>query len=173
MPSPVRYFPCIVVCSSLLAGVSPCHADTATLTISGRVQPGTCIVAAAPISLDAIRADQLVHGDNALKDSTLQLTGCVGVSSAELSFEGTADPANAEVWKNTAPAGAADGLAIALLSGSSGTTYVKKGDTLPVAISGNGGSLGVRAGYHLSATGPAAVTAGALQTEIVITAVYK
>ncbi|MBJ7517769.1 MAG: type 1 fimbrial protein [Stenotrophomonas sp.] len=157
----------------MLAYVSPCLADTAALTISGRVQPGTCTVSAAPITLDPIRADQLVHGDNSLKESALQLAGCVGVSTAELSFEGTADPANAEVWKNTAATGAANGLAIALLSGSSGSTYVKKGDTLSVSISGNAGSLAVRAGYHLSATGPAAVSAGDVQTEIVITAVYN
>lgn len=173
MPNPLRFPPRVAVCTSLLACVLPCHADTATLTITGRVQPGTCTVAAAPISLAAIRADQLVHGNNALKESTLQLSGCVGVSTAELSFDGLADPVNAEVWKNTAATGAANGLAIALLSGSSGTTYVKKGDKLSVAISGNAGSLAVRAGYHLSATGPAAVTAGTLQTEIVITAVYK
>lgn len=173
MPNPLRFTARVAVCASLLACVSPCHADIATLTINGRVLPGTCTVAAAPISLDAIRADQLVHGENALKDSTLELTGCVGVSAAELSFDGTADATNANVWKNTAVTGAARGLAIALLSGSSGTTYVKKGDTLSVAISGNAGSLAVRAGYHLSATDAAAVVAGALRTEIVITAVYK
>jgi type 1 fimbria pilin len=173
MPSPLRFTARVAVCASLLASVSPCDAATATLTISGRVQPGTCTLAAGPINLAAIRADQLRTGDNALQDHTLQLTGCVGVSTAELSFDGAADPANANVWKNTAGTAAARGLAIALLSGSSGTTYVKKGDKLSVAISGNAGSLALRAGYHLSAADASAVFAGALQTEIVITAVYK
>lgn len=148
------------------------HADSATLTITGHVQPGTCTLTAAAVSLPPLRVDQLTHGDNALTSGTIELTGCVGVRNAELSFDGVVEPGNAEVWKNTADTGAAEGVAVSLLSGEKGAAYLKKGDKVPIAVTGATSRLSVRAGYHLTAADPVAVVSGAIRSEILITANY-
>ncbi|MDT9583073.1 fimbrial protein [Stenotrophomonas indicatrix] len=147
-------------------------ADTATLTITGRVLPGTCTLAAPAVVLDPIKADELVQGDNKLTAGSLDFTGCVGVGKATLSFAGTAADGDAERWKNTAPADAADGVSVALLAGTTGSTYLKNGDTgIEVLVSGATASYPLRAGYYLPAA--ASTGAGVVQTEIVVTADYE
>lgn len=147
-------------------------ADQATLTITGRVLPGTCTLAAPTIALDPVKADELVQGDNKLKAGTLSFSGCVGVTKATLSFAGTAADGDPERWKNTAATDAADGVSIALLEGASGATYLKNGDTgIEVLVTGATASYALRAGYYLPSLGP--VTAGAVQTEVVVTADYE
>lgn len=148
-------------------------ADTATLTITGRVLPGTCTLAPAPtVMLDPIKADELVQGDNKLKAGSLDFTGCVGVGKAKLSFAGTAADGDSERWKNTAPADAADGVSVALLAGTTGSTYLKNGDSgIEVVVSGATASYPLRAGYYLPAA--ASAGAGAVQAEIVVTADYE
>lgn len=146
-------------------------ADSAVLTIEGTVLPGTCVLAAPAIALAPIRGDQLQPGDNGLKGGALNLSACAGVASATLSFDGIAADNDALRWKNTASSGAASGLSIALLSGTSGSTYLKKGDSIDVAISGNAGSQPVRVGYYLPAGG--AFSAGAVKAEITVTAAYQ
>ena len=163
---------CALLPLSLLVLASASRADTAKLSISGRVNPGTCTLVAAPIQLAPLRADELNQGDNAIKTGALELKNCVGVSTATLSFDGTAADGDAERWKNTAGKTPAAGVTIALLSGTTGTTYLKKGDSVAVQVSGDAGKLEIRSGYHLA--GPASGLApGEVSTEITITADYK
>lgn len=158
--------------AALCLSAAHASADTATLTISGRVLPGTCTLAAPAVVLDPIKADELVQGDNKLTAGSLDFTGCVGVGKAKLSFAGTAADGDPERWKNTAPADAADGVSVALLAGASGSTYLKNGDSgIEVVVSGATASYPLRAGYYLPAA--AGAGAGAVQTEIVVTADYE
>ncbi|HAL21565.1 MAG TPA: fimbrial protein [Stenotrophomonas sp.] len=159
---------------AITAGVLPgaAFADSATLTISGRVLPGTCTLAAPPIALDPIKADELVVGDNGLKASALNFTGCVGVSKATLSFSGTAADGDAQRWKNTASTGPAAGVSVALLAGPSGNTYLKNGDTgIEVTVTGATASYTLRAGYYAAAL--SGLQAGEVRTEITVTADYE
>jgi len=146
-------------------------ADTATLTISGRMLPGTCTLGPASITLDPVKANDVVVGDNALKAGSLQFTGCVGVTKATLSFDGTAATGDPQRWQNSA-ADAADGVSVALKAGATGNTYLKNGDTgVEVPVTGTTASYALRAGYYVPAV--AAVTAGAVQAEITVTAAYE
>lgn len=167
-----RSFLQLATAAALCLSASSALADQATLTITGRVLPGTCTLVAPDIDLDPIKADELVQGDNKLKAGTLDFTGCVGVGKAKLSFAGTAADGDADRWKNTATTDAADGVSVALLAGATGSTYLKNGDTgIEVVVSGATASFPLRAGYHLPAV--AGVSAGAVQTEIVVTADYE
>lgn len=163
---------CALLPVSLLVFASASRADTAKLNISGRVNPGTCTLVAAPIQLAPLRADELKQGDNAIKAGVLELRNCVGVSTATLSFDGMAADGDAERWKNTAATTPAAGLSVALLSGTTGTTYLKKGDSVPVAVTGAAGKLDIRSGYHLAGAA-ASLAPGVVSTEITITADYK
>lgn len=170
--NPTFRFPLYTLLAGALFSVSPSsQADSATLTISGRVDPGTCTLVAPALGLDPIRADQLKQGDNGLKATVLQLNNCIGVTRATLSFDGTAADGDAQRWKNTAVQGPANGLTVSLLSGTTGTTYLKKGDRIPLTVTGTTAKLDVRGGYYLAA-GAAGVAAGAVSAEITITATY-
>lgn len=163
-----------VAFATVLLGVAPLAlADQATLTISGRVLPGTCTLTAAPISLDDVKASDLTPGtDTQIKAGALEFNGCVGVSKAVLSFDGTAADGDAERWKNTAATDAASGVSISLLSGTTGSNYLKDGDTgIEVPVTGATARYDLRAAYH-APTG-AALSAGAVSTEIVVTADYE
>ncbi|WP_313445847.1 fimbrial protein [Stenotrophomonas indicatrix] len=164
--------PRIVLFAALLAVAPNAFADSATLTISGRVLPGTCTLDAPAITLDPVNANDLTQGDNLLKAGVLNFTGCVGVAKAVLTFDGTAADGDAARWKNTASADAADGVSIALLAGTTGSTYLKRGDTgIDVPVSGTTASYALRAGYYLPVLG--GLTAGAVQADIVVTADYE
>ncbi|HEL4831122.1 TPA: type 1 fimbrial protein [Stenotrophomonas maltophilia] len=156
----------------LLAAAPVALADSATLTISGRVLPGTCTLAAPAITLDPVKADEMTVGDNKLKAGVLNFTGCVGVVRARLSFDGTAADGDPLRWKNTAANDAAVGVTVALLAGNAGSTYLKKGDTnIPVVVSGTTAAYPLRAGYYLPST--SGINAGLVSTEIVVTADYE
>ncbi|CAH0191784.1 fimbrial protein [Stenotrophomonas lactitubi] len=163
----------ITLCIALLAVAPLALADRATLTITGRVLPGTCTLNAAPIDLDPVKASDLTPGaDSQIKAGALEFTGCVGVSKAVLSFAGTAADGDAERWKNTAATDAADGVSISLLSGTTGNTYLKDGDTgIDVPVTGATARYDLRAAYY-APTGTA-LTAGEVSTEIVVTADYE
>lgn len=157
---------------ALLLAIAPVVlADSATLTISGRVLPGTCTLAAPAITLDPVKADEMTVGDNKLKAGALNFTGCVGVMRARLSFDGTAADGDPERWKNTAATDPAAGVSIALLAGSSGTTYLKNGDTDTLTVTGATASYPLRAGYYLPST--SGINAGLISTEIVVAAAYE
>ncbi|WP_414494031.1 fimbrial protein [Stenotrophomonas maltophilia] len=147
-------------------------ADTATLSITGRVLPGTCTLAAPAITLDPVKADEMTAATpSKLKTGALNFTGCVGVARARLSFDGTAADGDAQRWKNTASTTPATGVSIALLSGTTGNTYLKKGDAdIPVTVSGATASYPLRAGYYIPTT--SGINAGNISTEIVVTAAY-
>ncbi|HDS1511315.1 fimbrial protein [Stenotrophomonas maltophilia] len=163
----------IAFATALLAAAPLALADQATLTISGRVLPGTCTLNAAPIALDAVKASDLTPGTDAqIKAGALEFTGCVGVSKAVLSFDGTPADGDAERWKNTAATDPASGVSISLLSGTTGNTYLKDGDTgIDVPVTGATARYDLRAAYH-APTG-AALSAGEVSTEIVVTAAYE
>ena len=162
-----------VAFTALAALASLASADTATLTISGRVLPGTCTLSAAPIALDPVKASDLTPGaDSAIKAGALEFSGCVGVSKAVLSFAGTAADGDAERWKNTAASDPASGVSIALLAGTTGNTYLKNGDTgIEVPVTGASARYDLRAAYY-APVGQARV-AGEVSTEIVVTADYQ
>lgn len=156
----------------LAAFASAALADTATLTISGRVLPGTCTLAAPAITLDPIKADELAVGDNGLKAGALNFTGCVGVARAQLSFAGAAATGDAQRWQNTAATDPASGVTVALKQGATGNTYLKNGDTgITVTVSGATASFPLRAGYYVPAL--AAARGGAVAAEITVTAAYE
>ncbi len=158
--------------TAILLAIAPLAlADSTTLTISGRVLPGTCTLAAPPIALDPVKADEMTVGDNKLKAGALNFTGCVGVMRARLSFDGTAADGDPERWKNTATTDAATGVGIALLAGNTGTTYLKNGDSDTVTVTGTTASYPLRAGYYLPST--SGINAGVVSTEIVVTAAYE
>lgn len=161
----------LVAVSLLCLLASAAHAQ-ATLTISGRVLPGTCTLAAAAITLDPVKADEMTPGTaNAVKAGTLDFSTCVGVNRARLSFTGTAADGDPERWKNTAATAPATGVTVALLAGTTGTTYLKNGDVdIPVAVSGATASYPLRAGYYIANT--SGINAGNISTQIVVTAAY-
>ncbi len=99
-----RHLPAML---ALLMAASP--ASSQTLSISGRVLPGTCALATPAITLDSVKADALNVGNNNLKTSNLNFTGCIGVTKALLSFDGTAAEGDALRWKNTATSEPAKG----------------------------------------------------------------
>ncbi len=163
----------IALCSALLVAAPVALADQATLTITGHLLPGTCTLTAAPIALDAVKVSDLTPGTDAqIKAGALEFTGCVGVNKAVLSFDGTAADGDSERWKNTAATDPAGGVSISLLSGTTGNNYLKDGDTgIDVPVTGANARYDLRAAYH-APTG-AALSAGEVSTEIVVTAAYE
>ncbi|WP_329892172.1 fimbrial protein [Stenotrophomonas sp. SMYL11] len=160
--------------ATVLLGAAPLAlADSATLTITGRVLAGTCTLTDATIDLDPVKASDLTPGTDAqIKAGALEFTGCVGVNKAVLSFAGTAADGDAERWKNTAATDPASGVSISLLSGTTGNNYLKDGDTgIDVPVTGATARYDLRAAYH-APTG-AALSAGKVSTEIVVTADYE
>ncbi len=146
--------------------------QAATLTITGRVLPGTCTLATPAISLDPVKANEMTVGTPTnLKAGTVNFTGCVGVVRARLSFDGTAADGDPQRWKNTATSQPASGVSIALLSGTTGANYLKKGDAdIPVIVSGATASYPMRAGYYIPST--SGINAGNIAAEITLTAAY-
>lgn len=158
---------------ALLAAAPPARADTATITVTGRVLPSTCTMGNLTVALDDIEAGDVTPGQaSGLKPGVLNFTGCAGVASVDLSFDGTADAAQDNHWQNSAASGPASGVAVALLEGASGTTYLQKGATTTVPVAGaSTAKLDVRAGYYRKSG--TAMTAGAVSTQVTVTAVYK
>ena len=155
----------------LVALVPAAHAQSTTLSISGNVLPGTCTLTAPAIALDAVKADEMTAATPAkVKAGALNFTGCVGVKRARLSFDGIAASGDPERWENTAKTTPATGVSIALLSGSTGSNYLKKGSTATVTVGGATATYPLRAGYYIPTTG--GINAGNVTTEIVITAAY-
>ncbi|NIJ67836.1 fimbrial protein [Xanthomonas sp. 60] len=162
---------CAAAVLIMTVAIPVAHADQATLTLSGRVLPGTCVLTAPATALPDIKANDLTDGSSKLQTVTLRMDACAGVSRASLDFDGTEEPGNQDVWKNTAASGAATGVAFAILDGTSGTTFVRKGSTLRVTVSGASATKAIRVGYFKAAG--AGVKAGALRAEITITATYQ
>ena len=162
----------LLIASPMLVAILPAaRADTATLTISGRVLPGTCVLAAPAVKLPDVKANDLVDTTNQLQNVTLTLRSCVGVRRATLAFDGTAESFNADLWKNTATTSAATGVSFVILQGTTGTTPIKKGTTLDVTVSGASVDQVIRAGYYRTAG--QGINAGVMSADITITASYQ
>lgn len=146
-------------------------ADTATLTISGRVLSGTYTLAAPPIALDPTKADEVIVGDNGLKNGSLDFTGCVGVTKAMLGLDCTAATGDPQRWQNSAVDAAAC-VSVALNASATGNTCLTRGDTgVEVPVAGASASYVLRAGHYVPTL--AAVRGGAVATEITVTADYE
>nr|WP_313226909.1 fimbrial protein [Stenotrophomonas pavanii] len=162
-----------LIASLLTLGVAAqAHADSATITVTGKVLPGTCTMANVPVTLADIDATDLKTGhDNGLRPAVLNFTGCVGVTSVDLTFEGTADAAQDGHWLNQATGGAT-GVAVALLDGTTGNDFLQKGAKKTVAVNGAAtAKLDMRAGYYRKAG--TLLKAGDVSTQITVTADYK
>ncbi|QGL95813.1 MULTISPECIES: fimbrial protein [Stenotrophomonas] len=162
-----------LIASLLTLGVAAqAHADSATITVTGKVLPGTCTMANVPVTLADIDATDLKTGhDNGLRPAVLNFTGCVGVTSVDLTFEGTADAAQDGHWLNQATGGAT-GVAVALLDGTTGNDFLQKGAKKTVAVNGAAtAKLDMRAGYYRKAG--TSLKAGDVSTQITVTADYK
>ncbi|WP_049456305.1 fimbrial protein [Stenotrophomonas maltophilia] len=160
--------------AALLLGAAPlAHAQTANITVTGKVLPGTCTMANVPVALADIDATDLKAGhENGLRPAALNFTGCVGVGSIELTFNGTDDAAQDGHWKNGATTGGATGVAVALLDGTTGTAFLKKAARKTIAVNGAAtAKLDMRSGYYRKAGTP--LVAGAVSTQITVTASYK
>jgi len=159
----------------LLAAAGQASADSAILTFTGNVLPGTCTVTPnVAVTLDNIPLNDLVPGSVNLgyqKPVVLHFTGCVGVSSVEVTFDGTADPTQNGQWKNLAVGGATN-VAVLLLEGTSGNTTLTKGMKRVVTIGGAAaGRLDMRTSYsHWPGTVP---TPGDVSTQITVIADYR
>ncbi|MEK0268028.1 hypothetical protein QT383_19715 [Stenotrophomonas rhizophila] len=111
-------------------------ADSATSPSAAGCR-GTCTLTDARIDLDPV--SQRPHPRHGQPDQAgaLEFNGCVGVSKAVLSFAGTAADGDATRWKNTETTDPAGGVSISLLSGTTGSTYLKDGDTgIDVPVTG-------------------------------------
>ncbi|MDI9273898.1 fimbrial protein [Stenotrophomonas sp. PFBMAA-4] len=161
----------IILAVLMLAAVGQAHADSATIDVTGKVLPGTCTMANVPVTLADIDATDLKTGhDNGLKPAVLNFTGCVGVTSVDLTFDGAADAAQDGHWLNQAASGAT-GVAVALLEGAT-DDFLKKGDKKTVTINGAAtGKLDMRTGYYRKAG--TLLKAGDVSTQITVTAGYR
>ncbi len=99
-----RHLPAML---ALLMAASP--ASSQTLSISGRVLPGTCALATPAITLDSVKADALNVGNNNLKTSNLNSPDA-SASPRHCFLDGTAAEGDALRWKNTATSEPAKGL---------------------------------------------------------------
>ncbi|WP_414495844.1 fimbrial protein [Stenotrophomonas maltophilia] len=162
-----------LIAALLMFGVATqAHADSATITVTGKVLPGTCTMANVPVTLADIDASDLKTGhDNGLKPAVLNFTGCVGVTSVDLTFDGAADAAQDGHWLNQAASGAT-GVAVALLDGTTGSTFLQKGAKKTVPVNGAAtGKLDMRTGYYRKAG--TLLKAGDVSAQITVTADYK
>ncbi|WP_414554059.1 fimbrial protein [Stenotrophomonas forensis] len=164
-----------LVCAALLIAAAPlAHADSATITVTGKVLPGTCTIApTVAVALDDIDATDLKAGhDNGLKPAVLNFTSCVGVAGIDLTFDGTDDAAQDGHWKNLASTGGATGVAVALLEGTAGDVFLKKAAKRSVVVNGaTTAKFDMRTGYFRDASTP--LTAGTVSSQITVTAAYK
>ncbi|HGM6070035.1 TPA: fimbrial protein [Stenotrophomonas maltophilia] len=163
----------LLIAVLLLGAPALAHADSATITVTGTVLPGTCTMADVAVALDPIDAlDLNKQPVSGTKPATLNFSACFGVSSIDLSFDGADDSSQDGQWKNGAGSGAASGIAVALLDGPTGPDFLKRGATKVVMVNGAATAkleMGT-AYYHRPGT---PFTAGAVSTQITVTAVYK
>ncbi|MDI9273899.1 fimbrial protein [Stenotrophomonas sp. PFBMAA-4] len=165
----------LVLVALLFGAATRAHADSATLTFTGNVLPGTCTVTPnVAVTLDDIQLPELRPGNVNLdhqKPAVLHFTNCVGVSTVEVTFDGTADPTQGGQWKNLAVGGATN-VAVILLEGASGNTTLSKGMKRMVAIGGAAiGRLDMRTSYY---NHPGTVpTPGDVTAQITVIADYR
>jgi len=163
--------PYVALALLMLASLDQARADSATIDVTGKVLPGTCKMANVPVTLDEIDATDLKAGhENGLKFAILDFTDCLGVTSIDLTFDGTADASQDGHWQNLS-VGGATGVAVALVEGTT-DDFLKKGAKKTITINGAAaGKLDLRTGYYRKPG--TLLKAGDVSTQITVTADYK
>lgn len=150
--------------------------SSTTITVTGSVTPGTCSVAAVPVTIDPVRLDQLllVSSGGEVTDSrkpfNIAFTGCSGVSNVDMRFTGTAVATN--FFANATGTGRATNVAVQL-NRVSGTTHTRiiPGGTHSAAISGVGHTQNMS--VALARPNATAPTVGTVQTQITVNLTYR
>ena len=161
---------------TLLTALPTLAQNAATITLTGRVKAGTCTPSNPTITLPEMSAkDMLTNGRIAASNTplTLQLTGCAGVTRADLTFGTTADrdTDTTTVFKNKATA-AAPHTAIWLGHTSCTATGndITPGATRAVTVSSASQSVPLCAAYFKKSTG--SITAGDISTTFNVSITY-
>lgn len=150
--------------------------NSATITLTGRVKAGTCTPSSPSVTLPELSAgDMTANGRVAASNTpiTLQLSGCGGVTRADLTF-GTAadrDTDTTTVFRNKASA-AAPHTAIWLghTSCTTASNDVTPGSTRAVTVAGATVSIPLCAAYFKKSTG--SITAGDISTTFNVSITY-
>ncbi|MGX9189169.1 fimbrial protein [Stenotrophomonas sp. Ker107b] len=169
----------------MLVSVLPARAQstgTSNVALTGRIQPGTCTVAAVNERFPTVMANTFNNNPASENSNSaswlpfnLTLTGCAGVTGATLVFGTAADaePSRASMFRNKATADAAPYAAIWLRP----TTDCATGGTIAPAstrnetISGSTHEVPLCALYVKLAGG--VVTRGAISTRFTVTITYQ
>lgn len=100
----------------LLTTAPSAFAQDATVTVNGRILPGTCNLSNANVVLDEVRADLIPDAaeyQQSRKGFSLEFTGCAGVTRATVTPVALAADENSSLFKNTA-ANPASGVGLAI-----------------------------------------------------------
>lgn len=161
----------LAISAGLIACAGPALADTATLTINGKVLPGTCVLDISAVKLPDLNAADVKEGDLKMTDAAVNFKNCVAIKKINLEFTGAAADADAEHWKNTAPGdGAAQGLAVVLKDGAKFDVNLKNGDKRSLAASATN-SYPFKVGYHHAKN--AEFSSGNVVASITVKATYE
>lgn len=164
----IKWTACLSVLAAIIANPVPARADTATLTVTGKILPGTCKLTIAPVTLKPLKAGDVKGGDLGMADGALKFDDCVGVTKAKLIFTGAAE--DADYWKNEAPTGAT-GISLVLKDGQKFDTLLKPNDARTLDVATATASHPFRVGYHHVDKAP--FTAGDVNANITVTATYE
>ncbi|SFR95166.1 major type 1 subunit fimbrin (pilin) [Dyella sp. OK004] len=159
----------LLLAMGLAATAGTAGADTATVTINGTIDAGTCSISVGDVNknvtLATIKTSDLpASGAAALQNVTLTVDNCdAGLSTATFTFTGTSDATDLVRWQNT---GTAQGVAVELESsagvpiGANATNNV-----LTAQITGGQAVLTFQAGYwHLPSVTATAGSVSAVAT---------
>lgn len=165
----IKWTACLSVLAAIIANPVPARADTATLTVTGTILPGTCKLTISPVTLAPIKADQVVGGDQGMVEGALKFGGCVGVTKAQLAFAGMAE--GTDYWKNQAGPMGATGISLVLKDGEKFDVLLKPTDTRTLTVANATASYPFKVGYHH--LDKAAFTTGEVKADITVTATYE
>lgn len=138
----------------LLTTAPSAFAQDATVTVNGRILPGTCSLNNSNILLDEVRADLIpdaLEYQPSRKNFSLDFTGCAGVTKATVTPVALAAEEDSNLFKNTA-ADPASGVGIALRIPSP-AAFVVPNVPRTWNITGASLSIAMQAAYY-GITGP-------------------
>lgn len=138
---------------ALLATAPTAMAESATITVTGRILPGTCTLGDIALPLNEIRASDIELKENEKKTLTLKFRDCIGVGSVDMTFNGTPHESDADLYRNDAVNGT-QGIGIALTEkGVSGSArWLKNGATRNVPIRSGAADFDMEAAYYRGAS---------------------
>lgn len=165
----IKWTACLSVLAAIIANPVPARADTATLTVTGTILPGTCKLTISPVTLAPLKADQVVGGDQGMVEGALKFGGCVGVTKAQLTFTGAAE--GTDYWKNQAGGMAAAGISLVLKDGEKFDALVKPNGARTLNVATDTASHPFKVGYHH--VDNADFTTGDVKADITVTATYE